>query len=165
MPSFAKCCNIKKSDGGITPTPEDPGSIDTFMISSIQIQTTNISSENSIIDQNIYINAITLGTYDCCVIDESFSGNQIMLDYAGNPKEEGPTKKFYLKKNSSLQNLNPSMVIFNNVKYKIESIDYNKKEARLKKISNTGSAVSKVFRMEDNNLLIEIRAYEFKGKN
>jgi hypothetical protein len=164
MPSFAKCCNTTSNNGGgITPTPVDPGSIDTFMISTVQLQTVNISENNLLDNQDIYINSTTIGNYSCCIIDESFSANQIILDYGGDPKENGPTKKFYLRKNNSLKSSNPVLVVFNNVKYKIESIDYNKKEARLKKISDTGASVSKTFRMEDNDLLIEIRAYEFKG--
>ena len=162
MPSFSKCCNSNSNNGGGV-TPVDQGDIDAFMTSNITIYTTNLSTTNYINNQDIFVNAISIGNYDCCVIDENFSGSQTMLEYAGNPKSDGPAKKFYLKKNSGLKNLNPSLIGFNGVKFKIETIDYNRKEASLKKINDVGASTSKKFRMQDNNLLIEIRAYEFKS--
>jgi hypothetical protein len=162
MPSFVKCCSTNSNNGGGV-TPVDPGDIDTFITSTITIYTTNLSTTNYISDQDIFVNATSIGNYSCCVIDENFSGSQTMLEYGGNPKSEGAAKKFYLKKNNALKNLNPSLISFNGVKFKIETIDYNRKEARLKKINDVGASTSKNFRMADNNLLIEIKAYEFKG--
>lgn len=163
MPGFVKCCNSSSNNGGITPV--DQGDLDSFITTPIIISSTNITTNNFLENQEISIDTINLNTYYCCVVDENFSGSQTMLEYGGNPKNDGPAKKFYLKKNNGLKMLNPSQITYNNCIFKIESIDYNRKEARLKKINDSGASVSKTFRMEDNNLLIEIKAYEFKGKN